>query len=46
LNSLPPDGGARFTSAQAGGTSITSGATMVFAIPPLPIQDFIKHELM
>ena len=30
---------------EAGGTSTPSGATMVFTIPPLPIQDFIKHEL-
>ena len=46
LNSLPPDGGDTLYIGQAGGTSTTSGATMVFAIQPLPIQDFIKHELM
>jgi hypothetical protein len=45
LNSLPPDGGDTLYIGQAGGTSTTSGATMVFAIPPLPIQGFIKHEL-
>jgi len=45
LNSLRPHGGDRFTSAKAGGSGTTAGATMVFAIQPLPVQHFIKHEL-